>query len=380
MFQTPNIMILGAGKIGRAVYRLLAHLTSLKEPNNAFYGAKVSILDKDVNVLFIGGGRVFDVAASPSEALAGILKAQGTTHVINALPFFLNVKVATAAVNAGCHYLDFTEDDAAAAAVSTLYGGSGLLCAPKCGLAPGFINYVGSQLVRALMAQGIVDFDHLKVRVGALPRNVSYAADNPANSYALSWSVDGLVNEYLRPCQIKVNGERLEVNPLGGEEVIVINGMQYEARYTSGGVGSLIQDFELIPNIDYKTIRYPGHYSYVIQAVAEANRDFNALKARFERDLAWTTDDVVVVYAEARGRDANGHPHVKTFAERYMGTAFGTGIEVTTAGGLLAVLELMLRQNHFTTSNNIIRHRDVDLDSLVKTEAFKLTYARAKCS
>ena len=75
----------------------------------------------------------------------------------------------------------------------------------------------------------------LRMRVGALPLNVTNALQ-----YGLTWSTEGIVNEYARPCQGIVDGEERTLAPLADVEEIKIDGLTYEAFNTSGGVGSMI--------------------------------------------------------------------------------------------------------------------------------------------
>src|SRR6185437_13150169 len=114
--------------------------------------------------------------------------------------------VAAAAREAGCHYFDLTEDVAVTRRVSTLAAEAACAFVPQCGLAPGFISIAGGELIR--------HFDSLRsvrLRVGALPQH----PDNVLK-YSLTWSTEGLINEYGNPCQAIVDGRTVEVAPLEG--------------------------------------------------------------------------------------------------------------------------------------------------------------------
>ena len=76
----------------------------------------------------------------------------------------------------------------------------------------------------------------MKLRVGALPQH-----PNNVLKYSLTWSTEGLINEYGNPCQAIVDGRMIEVAPLEGLEEIEIDGTLYEAFNTSGGLGSLAE-------------------------------------------------------------------------------------------------------------------------------------------
>jgi saccharopine dehydrogenase-like NADP-dependent oxidoreductase len=357
----------GAGNIGSAVITLLLRNPPGDVTIKTGGLENSTILSIDVRENDFAGSVVLNVQDCDVEQLTDVFKEHTITHVINAMPFFLNSKIAQAAVNAGCNYLDFTEDDAQAAAVYDIYANSPeLACAPKCGLAPGFINYLGHSLVK--------DFDSvdtLNIRVGALPKNIRYETQMYQDgTYALSWSVDGLVNEYIRSCQVKVNGEVKTVDPLIWPEELILDGVKYEAATTSGGVGSLIHDLPDVKNINYKTIRYPGHYGFIKATIKRVGPDFDALKKRFLELYPYTRDDVIVVYGEALGM-RNGRKEIESFSARYQpGFLDLTGIQLTTAGGALATLELIV--NHGL--KGAIRHNSIDFNQFKNTHYFKTTY------
>lgn len=371
-----SIVILGAGQIGSAFFKLLSERIAVDNNrlvdktvhpyyavSSVFCNSAVYLWDavQRENVSFVS-----DFKSLTVEQLAEQLRSVSATHVVNTLPFFLNDHVAAAARSAGCNYIDFTEDDVQAAAVQSIFSGSDLTCAVKCGLAPGFINYVGRSLVDRIDSPV-----SLMVSVGALPRHVSFT-DNPADSYCLSWSIDGLVNEYIRPCQVRLGGVQREIPAIEavGETQVLIDGVHYEAAFTSGGVGSLIKDLAHVPNIYYKTLRYPGHYKYVRECVARNNGDFAKIRDEFASTFAFCSNDVIVVYAEATGYNKNGQKRREVFAEKFVGGNGLSGIQCTTAGSGLAVLEMMLRGKIF----GIVNHADIKLEDFIATEAYEAAY------
>lgn len=369
--QNTRVAILGAGQIGRAVYKILSGLTLLREDNEAmpFSNVDAFVIDASqdsIQSLVYGSHIVVDLTLSSVEDITQILKDQKVTHVINALPFNLNEKAATAAVAANCSYIDFTEDDVMADKVQKLFTGSTLNCAVKCGLAPGFINYIGYDLVSKMDTP-----DSLLISVGALPRNVSYDMSHPENSYNLTWSVDGLVNEYIRPCRIRRDGELKEVPALGSIMKVVLDGIEYEAAHTSGGVGNLARDLINVPNVAYMTLRYPGHYRYVREVVQESHGKFDKIKKIFKQKFPFTDDDVIIVYANATGKDKAGNSVRRSYANKFYGVDGMTGIQSTTASAGVAVLELMLGGK----VSGIVNQTDVSLADFTNTHAFKAFYS-----
>jgi saccharopine dehydrogenase-like NADP-dependent oxidoreductase len=359
-----KVAILGAGQIGSAVLQIISNLRKDAIPKDLYYGIETFIVDSKVE-----WAHYLDINAASIEDVAKLLVEQGTTHVINALPFSFNVKVASAAAAANCSYIDFTEDDIMADKVQEIFKGSGLNCAVKCGLAPGFINYVGYDLVGKMDTP-----DSLLISVGALPRTVSFDRAHPEHSYNLSWSVDGLVNEYIRPCRIRRNGEEMEVAALGGLVTVVLDGIEYEAAYTSGGIGSLVRDLTNVPNVRYMTLRYPGHYKYIRSVVQDNHADFDTIRKIFVKTFPFTDDDVIVVYADAHGKDEAGVPIRRSYTNKFYGVNGLTGIQSTTAGSGVAMLELMLSGK----LTGIIDHSTVSLKDFTNTHAFVDYYKTSK--
>ena len=364
-----KVAILGAGQIGRAVYQIITSFRTAGY-STPYSDVDVIIIDGNTDNLALVDSDILhknDLADLSVETIAHIFTSEGVTHVINALPFFLNEKVATAVAMAGCNYIDFTEDDVMADKVQAIFKDTNLTCAVKCGLAPGFINYIGYSLVSKVKSP-----DSLMISVGALPRTVSF--QHPANSYNLSWSVDGLVNEYIRPCRVRKDGVEAEVAPLTNLETVILDGTTYEAAYTSGGVGSLVRDLTNVPNVHYMTLRYPGHYKYVQDVVKSTGGDFDKMRKQFLEVFPFTDDDVIVVYANATGKDTNGAFIRRSYYNKFYGVNGLTGIQSTTAGSGVAMLELMLTQQ----VSGIVNHPDVDFSAFTNTLAFKKYYRDSK--
>jgi saccharopine dehydrogenase-like NADP-dependent oxidoreductase len=357
--MSKNIVVMGSGQIGRAVAKLV--LNSVQYPD-------VWIWDKVDNKIDLVDTHIIDLEDATVEYLTSELIDNQTDYVVNALPFFLNEKIAQAAANAGCSYIDFTEDDQMADKVQAIYRNHpNLSCAVKCGLAPGFINYLGHHLVSNIISEG-GKCSSLMISVGALPRNVN--GTRPADLYNISWSVDGLVNEYIRPCRVRHGGKVMEIEALTGIEKVIADGVEYEAAYTSGGIGSLISELKHVPNVAYKTLRYPTHYDYVRDVVARHHREFEPIKEEFLKVFPFNTDDVIVVYAEAKGKDKSGRLVRQSRSYQITGINDLSAIQTTTASGGVAVLELMESRD----LSGIINHADISLDVFMSTVAATNAY------
>jgi lysine 6-dehydrogenase len=129
---------------------------------------------------------------------------------------------------------------------------AGVTVIPDCGLAPGMVS--------VLVALGLERFpwaDAVKIRVGGLP-----ADPKEPFRYERLFSVEGLINEYVEPPVMLRDGQIVTGPPLGDVEIVEFDSPvgTLEAFNTSGGVSTLPQTFgQRVRNLDYKTLRYPGH-------------------------------------------------------------------------------------------------------------------------
>ena len=355
-----RVLVLGAGKIGSLIAGLLEesrdYAVTLADSRP---GAAAEVAAAHQSS---GGGvglRPLDLDAADLPALEAALRAHQIDAVVSSLPYYCNERVARAARNGGAHYFDLTEDVRSATAVFDIAEGATTAFAPQCGLAPGFISIAAAELIR--------HFDSLrtvKLRVGALPQH-----PNNVLKYSLTWSTEGLINEYGNLCRSIVNGESQQVLPLEGLEEIEIDGTLYEAFNTSGGLGSLADSFGTgVESMDYKTMRYPGHCEQMrlLMNGLKLNQDRGTLKRILENSVPQTLQDVVIVYAAVTGlqegelREEN---YVNKVYPQVIGGRLWSAIQITTAGGICAVLDLVLR--HPGAYRGFVRQEQFPLDQVL---------------
>ncbi|HEY5808942.1 MAG TPA: saccharopine dehydrogenase C-terminal domain-containing protein [Povalibacter sp.] len=330
-----KVLILGAGKIGALISGLLAESGSYEVHLADVTSAAANSVVKAHGLANL---HAHTVDAADGKALDAQLKQHPVDAVISSLPFYCNVAVAEAARRAGIHYFDLTEDVEVTRAVRRIAEGSSQAFVPQCGLAPGFISIAANELIG--------HFDELrtvKLRVGALPQH-------PHNvlKYSLTWSTEGLINEYGNPCEALVDGRRIEAAPLEGLEEIELDGTLYEAFNTSGGLGSLAETYGArVKNMDYKTMRYPGHCEQMrlLMNDLKLNHDRGTLKRILENAVPQTLQDVVIVYVAVTGTQ-DGELREETYVNKVypqmIANRLWSAIQVTTASGITAVVDLVL--------------------------------------
>jgi saccharopine dehydrogenase-like NADP-dependent oxidoreductase len=332
-----RVLILGAGKIGALISGLLSESGSYEVQLGDVDGAAADAVAKAHGCANL---RSFKLDAADDAVLEKHLAAHPVDAIISSLPYYCNVRVAEVARKCNAHYFDLTEDVEVTRAVRRIAEGSRRAFVPQCGLAPGFISIAANELM--------THFDELrsvKLRVGALPQH-----PNNVLKYSLTWSTEGLINEYGNPCQAIVDGRTIEVAPLEGLEEIEIDGTLYEAFNTSGGLGSLAETHALpIESMNYKTIRYPGHCAQMRLLLNDLklNHDRATLKRILENAVPQTLQDVVIVYAAVTGKqegELREENYVNKIYPQVIAGRLWSAIQVTTAAGITSVVDLVLQK------------------------------------
>lgn len=359
--SVDDVAVIGLGKVGELVALLLADA-----------GFRVVGHDVDARRLEAGDGQPLETHALDVTDDAALRDALGAADaVVSCLPYQLNIAVAEAAAASGAHYFDLTEDVATTRRVRELaerHPGSAFV--PQCGLAPGLIGMVG-----ATLASGFEEIRSIELKVGALPQNPTGLL-----GYAFNWSAAGVVNEYLNDCEVLRGGRRQMVPALSEKERVVIGGLELEASLTSGGLGTMCESYEgRVRRLDYKTLRYPGHFQQLHFLFDELNlRERPEVIGQILVDAKPpVNDDVVYLHAAVEGVQA-GLPfrenHVRAFLPQVVGARRWRAISWTTAASAAAVVELVARG--LLPASGFVRQEQVALDDLYATRSGSL-FAKA---
>ncbi len=339
-----QIVILGLGRIGATIAHNLSNCADYQVTGADINKAVVDKYQGDFKTQLIEDNNFDD-----------ILKGQHA--VVSALSFNENPAVAQAALRQGCSYFDLTEDIECTNHIKDIASKakSGQIFMPQCGLAPGFVG------ILAFGFCGLFEkLDTLKLRVGALP-------EFPSNQmmYNLTWSTEGLVNEYANSCEAIKNHNLTELEPLEGREILSISGVEYEAFNTSGGLANLCHSLKgLVRELTYKTIRYPGHcelmrFLFRDLRLGEVGKRRNMLMEILDSSVAKTEQDMVLVSVVATGwldkilmqKSRNfliKHSHEKS------------AIQLSTAAGLCTVLDLFMSGE--LNGHGFVEQESVDID------------------
>ena len=351
-----KIAVLGLGKVGSLTARMLTNA-----------GFQVTGIDtrelRRTPPFAVRAADLGDAAGLPA-----LLRPYDA--VISCLPYHLNKDIAKAAHQEGLHYFDLTEDVPTTQAIRELAKSSKGVMAPQCGLAPGFVGIVAAHL-----AGQFETVRSVRMRVGALPQPPTGHL-----GYAFNWSPEGVVNEYLNDCEVIEEGQHKWVSPMEWIETLYVGGVKLEAFTTSGGLGTMCETFEgRIENLDYKSMRYPGHVDMM-------NFFFHELLMRERRDLAGeiltnakppVDDDVVYVHVSAEGL-SDGRLNRKEYVRAYYPIEVSgerwTAIAWTTSASACAVIEMVNEGK--LPAQGFIKQEGISFEDFLKTPTGKL-YAEA---
>lgn len=355
-----NVLVLGGGKVGKSVAELLLacghgayNVTIADRDPNHLRETETNLKRLRDNVKHKVEFRTLTIDASDKAAVRAALTGQNA--VICMLPYDLVGGIAELANEMGVHYFDVTEDVEATEKVARIAneGRAKVALVPQCGLAPGYIAIAGYDVARRFN-----EIHELTLRVGALPQFPTNALH-----YNVTWSTAGVVNEYCEPCKVMIDGQMTRLPALEGLEHFSFEGVEYEAFYTSGGVGSLIdtlsEEKKIVTEsrVAYKTIRYPGHrdlMKFLLQDLrlgvehAKPNTSGRVFDRRLAIDLldhaiARTLQDVVVVFISGIGMREGRREQINLKRAVHATELFGRiwpAIELTTAAGVCAMVDL----------------------------------------
>ncbi|MFQ5974046.1 MAG: saccharopine dehydrogenase NADP-binding domain-containing protein [Alphaproteobacteria bacterium] len=351
MSDATKVLMLGVGKIGSAITDLLH--------GSGNYDVTVADYDKDA-LSRIHQDDVKREVLDVSDAAALTRAMTDRDVVVSALPYYLNQGVIGAARQTSTHYFDLTEDIDTTDRLRRIAEEADVVFVPHCGLAPGFIQIAAYELTGG--------FDSLRsvhMRVGALPQF-------PTNDlmYNLTWSTDGLINEYCNPCEVIHNGVRQRVLPLDGLETFSLDGVSYECFNTSGGLGTLCETLEgKVESLNYKTVRYHGHRElarFLTRDLRLGERR-QLFKEVLEAAIPITEQDVVLVFATVTGLK-EGLLNQQSLARKIYSQEIGgrtySAIQITTAAGLCAMVDL-LREGRLP-QQGFVRQEDADYKTFIE--------------
>ena len=255
-----KIILIGAGMQGQAISHYLSSHDDVDQ---------IVVADRDLSRAEGIASRLRDTRIVPRRLDVSAPRAvreamEGFDVAISAVPYFFNLSLAQAALESGVSFCDLGGNNRIVAgelALDAKAREAGVTIIPDCGLAPGLVN-----ILAAAAVEDLDDADTVSIRVGGLPQR-----PRPPLGYQIVFSPHGLINEYMEQSTVLRDGEIVTVPSLTECEEISFPPPydKLEAFHTSGGSSTLPQTMHgRVKNLDYKTVRYPGHLEK-IRAMAD---------------------------------------------------------------------------------------------------------------
>jgi saccharopine dehydrogenase-like NADP-dependent oxidoreductase len=344
-----RVLIAGAGGMGSAVGLLLRELGDFE--------ADLFLGDSDRERAESAASWIREGSRRPGEVRSFHLPPAGTSPeleealaashlLLDCLPGKEAPRMARLARKHQLHYANLTEHVRETNEVIEIAAGAEQGYVLQTGLAPGFIDVVANGLFQRFCAEnGVTNADIVEMRVGALS-----TTSRPPHHYGFTWSSIGVATEYVEPATVIRDGKRTTRPSLSDRETVLIHGVRYEEALTSGGAADLPQVLAgRVRQLDYKTLRYPGHFAWVQSILDEAPAGTDRaeyLLRRMEQEVPFVEDDLVTTYAAVEGRGADGAlrrlEDARVIRPCRVGGRTLKAIQATTAAGLAEAARMLI--------------------------------------
>ncbi|HEY0782525.1 MAG TPA: saccharopine dehydrogenase C-terminal domain-containing protein [Thermoanaerobaculia bacterium] len=353
MSKRHTVVIAGAGGMGSATGLLLRELGDFEV--DLFVG------DSDREKAAAAAAWIREGSLKKGQVSSFHLPEAGSTAeftevlregeiLLDCLPGKEAPRMAGAARQQGLHYANLTEHVRETDEVSEIARDAQQGFLLQTGLAPGYIDVLANGLYQQFCQEhGVSIVDSVAMRVGALTTSV-----HPPHFYGFTWSSIGVATEYVEPATVIRDFKRTTRPSLSDVRTLLIDGIKYEEALTSGGAADLPATLEgRVRNLDYKTLRYPGHYAWVQGLLDEApagsdKADF--LLGRMHEVVPFVDDDLVVLYAAVEGKGNDGRLYrleaSRLIRPSRVGARTLKAIQTTTSAGLAESARLLLQGRH----------------------------------
>lgn len=373
-----KVFIAGAGGIGRAAALLILDAQDW-DCEVVLGDASEHQLEEAMQWIQMGIGRNPHLStflmASPDDAALYENVMKDCDALLDCLPGKLAPDMARLCLTYEMHYVNLTEYVRETAEITEMASEASTGFILQTGLAPGYVNNLAIHLVDTFRQKyGVEKLERLSMRVGALTQYT----ESP-HYYGFTWSTIGVATEYIEESEVVRNHEIIRLPSLSEKETLIINGRRYEADLTSGGAADLPQALkDDIAHIDYKTIRYPGHYEWVeswINTHTDSKEPITDLEKYLKDNVPHVEDDVIVIYASVSGYDQLGNlraiQHAQHIYPLMIGQVTMRAIQTCTAAPLVECARLLLTGEY----QGVINQSQIDpaaiLEGTIVRQAFQ---------
>lgn len=385
MKSRRQIFIAGAGGIGRAAGLLLRKLV---DPGVAGFEPEIWIGDVrqsaiDEALAFIHGDGTAEAPVHgvlmPMEGVdpqfEGVLKSAEV--LLDCLPGQQAPRMARLARQFGLHYANLTEYVHETDEIKKIADGAETGFILQTGLAPGFVGVLAMHLIQEFRQNfgGGDTLEYVSMKVGALTRSAS-----APHFYGFTWSTIGVATEYVKDAIVIRDFQTTTLPSLSEYEELVVDQVRYEADLTSGGAADLPEALAgVVRRLDYKTIRWPGHYRWVKEQLSQLPADADPaaeLEAKMLAHVPVSEEDAVIIQVFVIGRDGKGtlRQHGKSFniGPMELGGRVLRAIQSTTAAPLIECARMLLTGKY----KGIVLQSQIDAAAFLNGPYVKAVYGQ----
>jgi lysine 6-dehydrogenase len=181
---------------------------------------------------------------------------KGRNVALSCVPYFFNMALTKSAIAAGVSFCDLggnTDIVRQQHALDAEAKRAGVRVVADCGMGPGMGNTLG------VYAMSLLDTaEHVYLYDGGIPKN-----PQPPWNYLLSFSIEGLTNEYYGGITVLRDGQLAHLPCFSEPEMIEIGPIgKLEAFVVAGGVSTAPWTFQgKLKTYQLKILRYPGTFA-----------------------------------------------------------------------------------------------------------------------
>lgn len=366
------INIVGAGGIGRAAALIALHATS--DNIKVYLGDISDRALKSATKFCLNHESLHTYNMEEGQDLSSIFNESDV--VLDCLPGSFAPRIAELAIKHTCHYANLTEYVAETESIKAMAKNAETGFILQTGLAPGYINVLGMKLFNDFKDKYNVDkVDDLQMKVGALTRTAV-----APHFYGFTWSPIGVATEYVKDAVVVRNHQVVSVTALSEIQKLMIEGEWYEANFTSGGAADLPDALkDKVRNLDYRTLRYPGHYEwvkYILESAPVGLDRIEYLQKTMLDSIPMYEDDLVLLYCHVTGLDDAGMLRRldKTIEVRPIDFAGQklTAIQATTAGPLIESALMLLKGDR----KGVVLQSEIDPEKFLNGDVVTQVYGK----
>ena len=344
-----NIIIAGAGGIAEAAGLMLAEWSTVTP--TIYIGNRTLLKAQNVAQWIMDGStKPCKVIAFHLDPLNMSAEAQtifkNGDALLDCLPGSLAPTLAACANQNSLYYANLTEYVAETDQIIALAKDAKTGFVLQTGLAPGYIDVLAHVMFQEFCTRYKVNrADTLELKVGALTKHAI-----APHFYGFTWSPVGVATEYVKDCVVIRDYKKTTRPALSERHRIIINGITYEDDLTSGGAADLPDALSgKVRSLDYKTLRHPGHYSWVeqqLKGLKNTKDSISGLQDIMLAEIPHVEDDQIIVYAAVAGKDTKGVLRRAEIAKHIKPLQIGKhmlrAIQTTTAAPLVQAIHWLL--------------------------------------